>query len=156
LGCILVAIIVIAFLMDARTAVISLSAIPLSIVAALLVLHLAGYALNTMILAGLVIAVGEVVDDAIIDVENITRRLRQQGERTRLGVILFASLDVRSAVVYATAIVPLFCLPIFFLGGVAASFFPPLATAYILAVLASLIVALTVTPALSLMLLPGN
>jgi CzcA family heavy metal efflux pump len=156
LGCVLVALIVIAFLMDLRTAVISLTAIPLSIVAALLVLNLAGYALNTMILAGLVIAVGEVVDDAIIDVENITRRLRQQGSHSRLRVVLAASLEVRSAVVYATAIVALVCLPIFFLGGVAGSFFRPLATAYILAVVASLLVAVTVTPALSLMLLPGN
>jgi len=157
MGCILVSIIVVAFLMNLRTAVISLTAIPLSIVAALLVLNLTGHALNTMILAGLVIAVGEVVDDAIIDVENITRRLRQQSQPlARWRVILAASLEVRSAVVYATAIVALVCLPIFFLGGVAGSFFRPLATAYILAVLASLIVALTVTPALSLILLPRN
>ena len=158
MGCILVAAIVVAFLMNLRTAVISLTAMSrFRSRAALLVLNLTGHALNTMILAGLVIAVGEVVDDAIIDVENITRRLRQHKSKVgRWRIVLAASLEVRSAVVYATAIVALVCLPIFFLGGVAGSFFRPLATAYILAVLASLAVALTVTPALSLMLLPTN
>src|SRR5262245_7820227 len=158
IGCVLVALIVIAFLFEWRTAFISLTAIRVSILAALLVLRLFGMPINTMVLAGLAIAVGEVVDDAIIDVENIVRRLRENQTTARpraaARVVLLASLEVRSAVVYATCIVALVCLPIFFLGGVAGSFFRPLATAYILSVLASLLVALTVTPALCLILLP--
>ena len=111
-----------------------------------------------MVLAGLVIALGEVVDDAIIDVENIVRRLRLNAALGSRGsafrVVLDASLEVRSAVVYASLIVVLVFLPVFFLDGLAGSFFRPLALAYVLAILASLLVALTVTPALSLMLLP--
>lgn len=160
LGCVLVALILIAFLFEWRTAVISLTAIPLSIVTALLVLNRLGGTINTMVLAGLAIAIGEVVDDAIIDVENIVRRLRQnrllEHPRSAFRVVLEASLEVRSAVVYASFIVVFVCLPIFFMGGVAGAFFRPLAVAYILAVLASLVVALTVTPALSLMLLPQS
>jgi CzcA family heavy metal efflux pump len=112
-----------------------------------------------MVLAGLVIALGEVVDDAIIDVENIQRRLRLNRTLPQplpaFQVVLQASLEVRSAVVYASLIVMLVFLPVLFLEGVAGSFFRPLASAYLLAILASLLVALTVTPALSLMLLPG-
>ncbi len=112
-----------------------------------------------MVLAGLVIALGEVVDDAIIDVENILRRLRlnrlADQPRSAFHVVLDASLEVRSAVVYASLIVTLVFVPVLFLDGLAGSFFRPLAIAYILAILASLLVALTVTPALSLMLLPG-
>ena len=157
IGCGLVAIILIAFLFDWRTAVISLTAIPLSLVAAVLVLTWWGASINTMVLAGLVIALGEVVDDAIIDVENIVRRLRLNRELPTplpaYQVVLDASLEVRSSVVYASLIVTLVFLPIFFLGGLAGSFFRPLAMSYILAILASLFTALTVTPALSLMLL---
>jgi CzcA family heavy metal efflux pump len=159
IGCGLVAAIVIAFLFEWRTAVISLTAIPLSIIGAVAVLTEFGATINTMVLAGLAIAVGEVVDDAIIDVENIVRRLRlnRQLERPRpaFAVVLDASLEVRSAVVFATFIVGFVCLPILFMGGVAGAFFRPLAIAYILAVLASLVVALTVTPAMALILL-GN
>ncbi len=158
-GCILVALILIAFLFEWRTAVISLTAIPLSIVAALLVLSRLGMTINTMVLAGLAIAVGEVVDDAIIDVENIVRRLQENRKlgnpRSAFRVVLDASLEVRSAVVYASFIVVFVCLPIFFLGGVAGSFFQPLALAYIFAIMASLVVALVVTPALCYILLPG-
>src|SRR5205085_10911866 len=107
----------------------------------------------------LVIAMGEVVDDAIIDVENIVRRLRLNRTAARpekpFWVVLNASLEVRSAVVYASLIVILVFLPVFFLEGLSGSFFRPLALAYVLAIGASLVVALTVTPALSLMLLPG-
>jgi Cu/Ag efflux pump CusA len=146
------------FLWSWRTAVISALAIPLSLGAAILVLTAVGATINTMILAGLVIALGEVVDDAIIDVENILRRLRENAHsptpRSALEVALDASLEVRSAVVYATAIVILVFLPVWFMDGVAGSFFRPLAFAYALGVLASLLVALTVTPALSLLLLP--
>src|SRR5205823_2153963 len=116
--------------------------------------------INTMVLAGLVIALGEVVDDAIIDVENIIRRLRlnraEGSPRSAFQVVLDASLEVRSSVVYASLIVVLVFLPIFFLEGLAGSFFRPLALSYVVAILASLLVALTVTPALSLLLLPGR
>jgi CzcA family heavy metal efflux pump len=156
-GCILVVIILITFLFDWRTALISLTAIPLSLVAAALVLYYRGGTINTMVLAGLVIALGEVVDDAIIDVENIARRLRLNllagKPESPFTVVLKASLEVRSAVVYASLIVILVFLPIIFLEGVAGSFFRPLALSYILAILASLLVALTVTPALSLLLI---
>lgn len=158
-GCILVVIILVAFLFDWRTSLISLTAIPLSLVAAALVLHYTGATLNTMVIAGLVIALGEVVDDAIIDVENILRRLginrRLPDPLPAYQVVLQASLEVRSAVVYASLIVTLVFVPVLFLDGISGSFFRPLAIAYILAILASLMVALTVTPALSLMLLPG-
>src|SRR5262245_40816850 len=158
-GCGLVILILLVFLFDWRTALISITAIPLSLIAAGLVLHYWGGTLNTMVIAGLVIALGEVVDDAITDVENIYRRLhlnRQSREPlSPFQVVLQASLEVRSAVVYASLIVTLVFVPVLFLDGLAGSFFRPLAIAYILAILASLFVALTVTPALSLMLLPG-
>jgi CzcA family heavy metal efflux pump len=156
-GCGLVALILVLFLFDWRTAVISLTAIPLSLVAALLVFSYSGATINTMVLAGLVIALGEVVDDAIIDVENINRRLRQaNGVHSPFQIVLSASLEVRSAVVYASLIVVLVFLPVFFLDGLSGSFFRPLALAYVIAILASLLVALTVTPALSYMLLTGS
>jgi CzcA family heavy metal efflux pump len=156
LGCLLVIVVLSAFLFEWRTALISLLAIPLSLMAAVLVLYLRGDTINTMILAGLVIAVGVVVDDAIIDVENIWRRLRQQGDGTgRLAprIILEASLEVRSAIWYATLINVLAVVPVFFLHSVTGSFFEPLAFSYALAILASMVIALTVTPALSLILL---
>ncbi len=159
LGCVLVVVILVAFLYDWRTALISLSSIPLSLLAAAVVLHLRGGTLNTMVLAGLVIAVGEVVDDAIIGVENVSRRLRLNRRSARplspFRVVLMASLEVRSAVVYASLIVALVFVPVFFLDGLAGTFFRPLAFSYVLAILASLLVALTVTPALCLLLLPG-
>ena len=164
IGCGLVVVILLLFLFDWRrpssslaVAFISLTAIPLSLVAAVLVLTAFGATLNTMVIAGLVIALGEVVDDAIIDVENIYRRLRENRAldtpRSAFRVVIDASTEVRSAVVYATAIVVMVFLPIFFLDGIAGSFFRPLALSYILAILASLVVALTVTPALAYMLL---
>ncbi|HEX4149097.1 MAG TPA: efflux RND transporter permease subunit, partial [Pirellulales bacterium] len=159
LGCLLVVAILALFLFDWRTALISISAIPLSLISAALVLHFCGATINTMVLAGLVIALGEVVDDAIIDVENILRRLRinrtLEHPRPAYQVVLAASLEVRSAVVYASLIVTLVFVPVLFLEGIAGSFFRPLAISYILAILASLLVALTVTPAMSLVLLPG-
>ena len=158
LGCLLVVVVLVLFLFDWRSALISATAIPLSLMAAVLVFYWQGGTVNTMVLAGLVIALGEVVDDAIIDVENIVRRLRlnRRCERpeSNFRVVLNASLEVRSAVVYATLIVIFAFLPVFFLEGLAGSFFRPLAMSYILAILASLVVALTVTPALSLLLLP--
>jgi CzcA family heavy metal efflux pump len=159
IGCVLVVLILVIFLFDWRTALISITAIPLSLIAAALVLHYWGGTMNTMVIAGLVIALGEVVDDAIIDVENILRRLRLnrllENPLPAYHVVLAASLEVRSAVVFASLIVTMVFVPIIFLPGIAGSFFRPLAIAYILAILASLLVALTVTPALSLMLLPG-
>ena len=150
----------IVFLYDWRTALISIIAIPLSLIAAALVLRYRGGTLNTMVIAGLVIALGEVVDDAIIDVENIVRRLRLNAAagnpRSAFEVVLDASVEVRSAVVYASLIVVLVFLPVFLLEGLAGSFFRPLALSYVLAILASLLVALTVTPALSLLLLPRH
>ena len=149
-GCLLVAAILAVFLLEWRTALISLTAIPLSLISAAVVVHLWGETINTMVLAGLAIALGEVVDDAIIDVENITRRLRLNSEagspESPFQVVLKASLEVRSAVVIASLIVVLVFVPVFLLEGLAGSFFRPLAASYILAVLASLMVALTLTP----------
>ena len=158
LGAALVAVVLLAFLFNLRTALISLTAIPLSLLGAVLVLWAGGVSLNTLTLGGLAIAVGEVVDDAIIDVENIYRRLRENARRGRprpaAAVVLSASLEVRGAVVYATFIVVLVFVPIFFLSGLQGRLFSPLGYAYAAAVLASLAVALTVTPALALILLP--
>ncbi|MFE4836410.1 efflux RND transporter permease subunit [Arthrobacter sp. NPDC056691] len=157
LGCLLVVMILSAFLFQWRTALISLIAIPLSLLTAIMVLYLTGSSVNTMILAGLVIAVGVVVDDAIIDVENIMRRLRQHrsrgGGESTASVVLKASLEMRSPIVYATIIIVVAALPVFFVNGLTGVFFRPLAVAYTLAVLASMLVALTVTPALALILL---
>jgi CzcA family heavy metal efflux pump len=157
LGAVLVIAVLLAFLADLRTAFISLIAIPLSLLAAVAVLWGCGVALNTMTLGGLVIAIGEVVDDAIIDVENIHRRLRENAlllqPRPALQVVYDASVEVRSSVVYASFIVALVVLPLFFMSGVQGRIFAPLGTAYLLSILASLGVALTVTPALALALL---
>jgi CzcA family heavy metal efflux pump len=154
IGCLLVIFVLIAFLFEWRAALISLIAIPLSLVAAGLVLHLREAAVNTMILAGLVIAVGVVVDDAIIDVENIVRRLRQNRlerlGRSTFSIVLEGSLEIRRAIVYATLINVVAVVPIFLLQGLSGAFFQPLVLSYGLAVLASLVVALTVTPALAL------
>src|SRR5436190_1971323 len=159
LGCALVAVIIAAFLFEWRTALISLLAIPLSLVAGILVLYYTGSTLNTMILACFVIAIGVVVDDAIIDVENIVRRLREsrkQGiKKSTARIILEASLEVRQAIIHATLIDVVVLIPIFFIGGLSGSFFQPLAVSYGLAVLASMVVALTVTPALCFIMLAG-
>jgi Cu/Ag efflux pump CusA len=159
-GALLVVVILIVFLFEWRTALISLTALPLSLITAALIIRYSGQTINTMVLAGLAIALGEVVDDAIIDVENIVRRLRLNraagNPESAMQVVFKASLEVRSAVVYASVIVALVFLPVFFLDGLAGSFFRPLAMSYVLAVLASLFVALTVTPALSLLLLPSS
>ena len=160
IGCGLVVVILMMFLYDIRTALISLSAIPLSLMTALLVISYSGATINTMVLAGLVIALGEVVDDAIIDVENIARRLDLNRQLavplTPFRVVIDASMEVRSAVVYASLIVVLVFLPVYFLDGLSGAFFRPLAMAYVIAIMASLFVALTVTPALSHMLLTSR
>ncbi|MPZ94302.1 MAG: AcrB/AcrD/AcrF family protein [Propionibacteriales bacterium] len=157
LGCLLVVFVLVAFLFAWRTALISLLAIPLSLLTAAMVLYWTGATMNTMMLAGLVIAVGVVVDDAIIDIENIMRRLRQaRREGSSLStarIILDASLEVRGPIIYATLIIVVAAVPVFFLEGLTGSFFRPLALSYTLAVLASMVVALTVTPALALIML---
>jgi CzcA family heavy metal efflux pump len=157
MSAVLVVVVLFLFMFNLRTAVISCTAIPLSLVAAALVLSKLGFSLNTMTLGGLAIAIGEVVDDAVIDVENIYRRLRENrsssAPRPALKVALEASIEVRSAVVYATFAVVLVFLPVLAISGLAGRIFAPLGIAYILAVLASLGVALTVTPAMSLLLL---
>jgi CzcA family heavy metal efflux pump len=158
IGAVLCILVLVAFLYEWRVATISVVAMPLSLVAAGLVLSWRGATINVMILAGFVIALGEIVDDAIIDIENIVRRLREyrrSGRRdTSLArIILDASLEVRSAVVYATLISVLAITPVFFLEGLSGAFFKPLVLSYALAMLASMVVALTVTPAMALILL---
>jgi CzcA family heavy metal efflux pump len=164
IGFILVVVILALFLFEWRMALISLLTIPLSLMATLLVLYWRGATINTMTLAGLVIALGAVVDDAIIDVENITRRLREErlkegaepdGGRSTREVILSACLEVRSPIVYATLIILAASVPVFLLAGLTGAFFQPLALSYTLAIAASMAVALTVTPALALLMLRG-
>jgi CzcA family heavy metal efflux pump len=156
-GVLLVIFIIVAFLFEWRTAFISLIAIPLSLLAAILVLDLSDRSINVMVLAGLVVAIGVVVDDAIIDVENIVRRLRRAradgSDVSTFRVVLDASVEVRSAITYATVINVVAIVPVFFLQGLSGSFFQPLVLSYGLAVLVSMLVALTVTPALCLLLL---
>lgn len=157
MGGVLVAIILLLFLGDLRAAAISLTAIPLSLLAAIIVLDRFGFSLNTLTLGGLAIALGEVVDDAIIDVENITRRLRLNrvlaAPRPVTEVVWAASIEVRKSVVYATFVVAVVFAPVLTMSGVQGALFRPLGFSYILATLASLLVALTVTPALALLLL---
>ena len=157
LGFVLVIVILALFLFEWRVALISVLTIPLSLMTTLLILYWRGETINTMTLAGLVIALGAVVDDAIIDVENIVRRLRQHrlsgAEGSTASVILNASLEVRGPIVYATLIIVAAAVPVFLLQGLTGAFFRPLALSYTLAIVASLLVALTVTPALSLILL---
>ena len=153
LGGILVAVVLFLLLGSVRTACISLAAIPVSLLTAVIVLERLGITINTITLGGLVIALGEVVDDSIIDVENIFRRLRENKllpqPRPVFEVVFEASLEVRRAVVFATFIVALVFLPVLTLTGLQGSFFAPLALSYILAIMASLLVALTLTPALA-------
>ncbi len=159
-GAILVAIILFLFLFDARTTVIALTALPVSLLVALLALEAAGSSINTMTLGGLTIAVGALVDDAVIDVENVFRRLRDNRalppdqQRPALLVIADASREVRGSIVFATVIVMLVFLPLFFLSGVEGRLLFPLGLAYLVAIFASMVVALTITPAMCAVLLP--
>ncbi len=156
IGSMLVVAVLFLFLFNVRTAFISATAIPLSLLSAIIVLSYYGVGLNIMVLGGLAIALGEVVDDAIIDTENIFRRLREnrllENPRPIHQVIFEASMEVRSSVVYATIIVVMVFLPLLTLSGVAGKLFAPLGLAYISAILASLVVALTLTPALCYLL----
>jgi CzcA family heavy metal efflux pump len=157
IGAALVLVVLFLFLFNIHAAVISATAIPLALLTAVIVLNHFGIGLNTMTLGGLAIAIGEVVDDAIVDVENIFRRLRENrllpDPLGAAQVVLNASLEVRGAVIYATFIVVLVFVPVLTLSGVAGSLFGPLAIAYIAAIMASLVVALTLTPALAYTLL---
>src|SRR6266508_489697 len=157
IGGFLVVLVLLLFLYEWRVALISATIIPVSLMIALLVLHVQGATLNVMVLAGLSIAIGAVVDDAIVDVENIVRRFRQlrkEGSKQPIGkIVLEASLEVRGAIVYASLIEISALLPVFFLNGVSGAFFRPLAAAYVVAGLVSPLVALTVTPAMMLILL---
>lgn len=160
LGGVLVVVVLFLFLFNLRTAAIACTAIPLSLLTATLLLERFGVSLNTMTLGGLAIAIGEVVDDAVIGVENIVRRLHENRKlaepRPEARVVFEAVFEVRSAVVYATLAVILVFIPIIALPGIAGRLFGPLGLAYILAVLASLVVALTVTPALGMAWLAGR
>jgi CzcA family heavy metal efflux pump len=157
IAALLVVLVLFIFLYEWRVALISCTAIPLSLLAGILVLSIRGTTINTMVLAGLVIALGAVVDDAIVDVENIMRRLREarrEGRRTPIArVILEASFEVRHAIIFSTLIEIMALVPVFVMEGLSGAFFRPLAFSYALAVAASTVVALTVTPALSLILL---
>ncbi len=156
-GCVLVVIILFAFLMNFRTTFISLTAIPLSLAVTMLVFRWFGLSINTMTLGGLAVAIGELVDDAIVDVENIFRRLKENravdDPRPPLAVVYDASVEVRSSIVYSTIIVCLAFLPLFALSGMEGRLFAPLGVAYVVSIAASLVVSLTVTPVLSYLLL---
>jgi CzcA family heavy metal efflux pump len=161
-GSLLVVAILLVFLASPRATFITLTAIPLAFVAAILTLEMMGATINTMTLGGLAIATGALVDDAIIDVENVIRRLRMNTQlaaaerRSALSVIYDASREIRSSIAFATLIVILVFVPIWFLPGIEGRLLRPLATAYVVSLFASLIVALTVTPALCALLLPRS
>ncbi len=154
IGAAMIALVLLAFMRDIKVAAITFLSIPLSLLAALIVLDLSGQTINTMTLGGLAVALGVVIDDAIVDIENIVRRLRGvTSTADRRAIIEAASVEVRAPVVYATFVLALTIAPILFMTGLQGAFFVPLGLAFLLATLASLLVAMTVTPALALLLL---
>jgi CzcA family heavy metal efflux pump len=157
-GAIWVLVVLFLFLWNLRTSLITLTALPLSVLATALVFHAFGLSVNTMTLGGIAVAVGELVDDAVVDVENIFRRLKENRQKavpeSPLRVVYLASREVRNGIVYATLIVCLVVLPLFALSGLEGRLFAPLGLAYVVALAASLVVSLTVTPVLSYYLLP--
>ncbi|MEW6158204.1 MAG: efflux RND transporter permease subunit [Verrucomicrobiota bacterium] len=161
-GVVLVTLVVLLFLANLRATLITLTAIPLSLVTAVLALQWLGASINTMTLGGMAIAIGALVDDAVIDVENVFRRLRENLQkpeglrRPALQVVFEASVEIRSSIVFATLIIALVFTPIFFLGGVEGRLLQPLGFAYLVALFASLMVAVTVTPVLCYFMLPSS
>ena len=161
-GGVMVILVVLAFLASLRSSVITLLAIPISLVTAVLTLRALGFSINTMTLGGMAIAIGALVDDAIIDVENVVRRLRENAgrpeaqRRSAMEVVYRASVEVRASIVFATLIILLVFVPLFFLSGVEGRLLQPLGLAFVVSLGASLIVALTLTPALSFYLLPTS
>ncbi len=160
LASIVVAVVLFAFLMNWQATVISLTAIPVSLLATVLVFQYFGFSINTMTLGGLAIAIGELVDDAVVGVENVLRRLKQArksnalvDEPSMMALIRHATLEVRSAIVYATLIVVLVLVPVFFLPGIEGRLMIPLAVAYVVSILASMLVSVTLTPVLACYLL---